>query len=83
MFGDGNRQPFLCLNAKHYSNMQKAICSLASFFSLVAGERVSNRQTMGVLLTGVAISMFATSNLVVIIFALVLMSVGYCFIIKK
>lgn len=79
----GTDSRFSVYNAKTQAVMQKAICSLASFFSLVAGERVSNRQTMGVLLTGVAISMFATSNFVVIIFALVLMSVGYCFIIKK
>lgn len=63
--------------------MQKAICSLASFFSLVAGERVSNRQTKGVLLMGVGLSMCAASNFVVIIIALALMGMGYCFIIKN
>lgn len=63
--------------------MQKAICSLASFFSLVAGERVSNRQAKGVLLMSVGLSMFVTSNFVIIFIALVLMSVGYCFMVKK
>lgn len=63
--------------------MQKAICSLASFFSLVTGERVSNRQTMGVLFLCAGIALLSNSHPVFIFIALALMSVGYCFIIKK
>jgi drug/metabolite transporter (DMT)-like permease len=63
--------------------MQKAICSVASFFSLVMGERVSNRQTLGVLLMSVGTVLLCSSHPVCIILAFALTGVGYCFITKK